>query len=131
MSNLILNPPGIQPDPKYFYRIAPWHWFTDSMITIIALPKFITLDPWPQKVFLDATGNLTVKEYIEQVAKQYDGKIPAELDDTIIYQLDQLLDLKVIALADMPQALSPDRDKPKDLNDKKALRQHLNPIAIK
>jgi hypothetical protein len=87
---------------KYFYRIAPWDWLTESEITIIDpnRPRVWTLDEWPQMVFLDANGKLSVSQYIDHIANQYNGKVPKGLDDTIIYQIDQLVEDKLIALSD-------------------------------
>jgi hypothetical protein len=105
---------------KYFYRIEEWFWLDDKHITIIDShsPRLITLDPWPQLVFLDAKGKLTVTEYVEYMATQYKSKVPEKLDDTIIYEIDQLLKEKLIALSDTKQELHPDHDNPKDLKKK-------------
>lgn len=105
---------------KYFYRIAKWYWFDDQHITIIDSysPRIITLDPWPQLIFLGAKGKLTVTEYIEYMASLYTSKVPEKLDDMIIYEIDQLLKERLIALSDTEQELYPDHDNPIDLNKK-------------
>ena len=42
----------------YFRRIASWAWLNNDMIFVMDpnAPRFITLDPWPQKIFLAAEG---------------------------------------------------------------------------
>ena len=88
---------------KFFYRVAQWDWLTKTEINIFDPhgPRLITLDAWPQLVFLDANGQLTVAEYIDYMASQYESKIPAELDETIIDQLNSLTELKLIEFSDI------------------------------
>lgn len=42
----------------YFYRARQWFWHTKDMITIkdYQAARMVTLDPWPQMIFLDATS---------------------------------------------------------------------------
>jgi hypothetical protein len=58
---------------KYFYRIARWDWLNGDSITIWdpKNPRVITLDKWPQLVFLEADGQKTIHEFIIHIAKQY------------------------------------------------------------
>jgi len=48
----------------YFIRVAQWHWLNDEMITVNDPngPRVLTMDPWPQLVFLAANGQMTVQE---------------------------------------------------------------------
>lgn len=87
---------------KYFQRVATWDWLNKEQIHIFDPhgPRLITLDEWPQLVFLDAKGKLTVSEYIDYMASKYPGKIPEELDETIIYQLNTLAEEKLIEYFD-------------------------------
>lgn len=87
---------------KYFHRIAPWDWLTDKEIHVFDPynPRVITMDDWPQLIFLDANGKLTVTEYVDYMAECYKSKIPDELDKTIIYELTALIDMKLIAYSD-------------------------------
>jgi hypothetical protein len=99
---------------KYFYRVAQWDWLTKTEIHIYDPhgPRLITLDDWPQLVFLDANGQLTVAEYIEHMASQYKSKIPAELDEAIIYQLNSLTDLRLIEYSDRKRKVDIKFDQP-------------------
>jgi hypothetical protein len=99
---------------KYFYRVAQWDWLTKTQIHIYDPhgPRLITLDIWPQLVFLDAKGQLTVAEYVNYMASQYKSKIPPKLDETIIYQLDSLAKLRVIEYSDIQIALDNKFDLP-------------------
>lgn len=99
---------------QYFYRVAMWGWLTEDCIHIYDPhgPRRITLDPWPQRVFLEAKGNLTVSDYIHQLASLYKTNIPKKLDDMIIYQLNTLYREKVIEYSDTAIQLEPRFENP-------------------
>ncbi|TVT41354.1 hypothetical protein FNT36_07830 [Hymenobacter setariae] len=99
---------------QYFCRIATWHWFDKHHIVVKDpnAPRLITMDPWPQLVFLDAMGKLTVAGYVAYMAHRYSGKTPDKLDATIIHELEQLRLSKLLAFADKPIAIQPAHDKP-------------------
>ena len=59
-------------------------------------PRMLTLDPWPQIIFLAADGQLSVTEYINYVAGKYSGNIPENLDRTIIDELLKLESYQII-----------------------------------
>jgi hypothetical protein len=86
----------------YFVRIARWGWLNKQEIFAHDPkgPRIFTFDPWSQKIFGEALGNRTVTEYIKRVADQYADEIPRLLDDTIIKELNALLDLGVIKLSE-------------------------------
>ncbi len=60
---------------QYFIRVAQWDWLDPEHITVLDpnSPHVITLDPWPQWIFLDATGQCMVKEYVYHWADRYAG----------------------------------------------------------
>ncbi|WP_153800645.1 hypothetical protein [Foetidibacter luteolus] len=84
----------------YFRRIASWGWVNSSTIFVSDpnSPRVITMDPWPQKIFIAADGQKTISEYTYEVAKEYRGIIPDLLDDTIINEIETLLKEKIIEL---------------------------------
>lgn len=95
---------------KYFIRTCPWRWLNESSITVHDKnqPRVITLDPWPQLVFLEATGDKTISEFIFYLATQYEGEeIPAELDITVLKLLNTLLTEQIIELKDRKSSLPP------------------------
>lgn len=47
-------------------------------------PRMLTMDPWPQIVFLAADGQKTIAEFIDHLARQYAGTIPETLDSTVV-----------------------------------------------
>ncbi|MRG49077.1 hypothetical protein GFS24_28465 [Chitinophaga sp. SYP-B3965] len=71
------------------------------------------LDPWPQIVFIAAKGKMTVVQYVADCASKYTSAIPTALDETIIYELDQLLHEKLIAFSDTVD-LDPLHDRPRN-----------------
>ena len=93
----------------YFYRTEEWDWHTSEMIRIIdsKSPRVITMDPWPQKIYLEALGQLTVKDYVQTVAKEYPkASIPEELDVIILEMLEDLVyGEKVISFSETPLTL--------------------------
>jgi len=97
---------------KYFYRIAKWDWMTPSQIVIYAPPRMITLDDWPQLVFIDSRGELTVGEYFQELAGQYDGNIPVGLDEVVITEIESLLKEGLIALSNSKVILDKTFEKP-------------------
>lgn len=98
----------------YFYRAAPWYWLTENMITINDnyAPRVITLDPWPQMIFLDATGKLTISEYVDFVGSKYKNEIPTDLDTIILSMIELLLKDKVIRLSDVLKEPAPAHNRP-------------------
>ena len=43
---------------KYFIRTSRWDWLDDTMIHVVDnnTPRMITMDPWPQLIFLEAVS---------------------------------------------------------------------------
>lgn len=83
---------------KYFVRLKPWDWLNSKQIFVASKiddkPAMITMDFWPQEIYLDADGQLTVSELINLAVKQYqDSKmeIPENLDKFIIEELERLV----------------------------------------
>lgn len=99
---------------KYFYRVAQWDWPTQTEIHIWDPhgPRMITLDDWPQIVFLESDGQRTVAEYVNYMASLYKSKIPPGLDETIIYQLNSLTELRLIEYSDIKKKVDINFDKP-------------------
>lgn len=64
----------------------------------------ITMDPWPQKIYLDAIGQLTVSEYVNRVSQEYPkNQVPEQLDFIILEMLQGLInEEKIISLSDKP-----------------------------
>lgn len=84
---------------QYFYRTASWDWLNEDSIRVLdpKSPRIITMDAWPQLVFLEANGQKTIEDLVLHMAKQY-KKIPNELDEVLLHQIDQLIKEGLIAL---------------------------------
>ena len=75
--------------------------------------RMITMNPWPETIFLDATGQRTIRQYIEDTAESYNGNIPTKLDSFIISELEKLIfKYRTIELTDVPNGLKPQFEKP-------------------
>ena len=95
---------------QYFHRIARYHWMDEQEQAIAVMhpvdAKLITMDDWPQIVFLDAVGDITVKEYTFALAKRFPRReVTSDFDKNILYQIEQLTDLGIVALSDTPVQL--------------------------
>jgi hypothetical protein len=94
---------------KYFYRTEPWDWLDDEMIYVMDTksPRMITMDPWPQQIYLDAKGDLTIEDYIIEFSKLYPkGQIPERLDEDMLDVLSGLIDdEKIVQLSNQPVQL--------------------------
>ncbi|SHM74185.1 hypothetical protein [Chitinophaga sp. CF418] len=102
---------------KYFVRAARFMELDYNQCTITVIdphgPRMITMDPWPESIFLNATGQRTVRQYIEDTAESYKGNIPTKLDSFIIGELEKLaFKYRIIELTDVPNALKPQFEKP-------------------
>lgn len=90
---------------KYFYRTERWDWLTRDIIHVIdsKSPRFITMDYWPQKIYLEAEGQRTVAEFIHYIASKYPKTgIPNNLDKAILEELNKLKEEELIAISDFP-----------------------------
>lgn len=84
---------------SYFVRCAPWLWVGEYAAAFAIKddkPTMITMDPWPQIIFLAANGQISVSEYIYYTASKYTSEIPELLDAMIIEELDKLIGLKIV-----------------------------------
>lgn len=94
---------------QYFYRTEKWDWLTDEMIHVYdsTRPRMITMDPWPQEVYLDAIGNITVMEYIRDFVNRYpEGQVPDGLKQNIIDVLTGLVvEERLVKFSDVPVTL--------------------------
>lgn len=94
---------------KYFVRIAEWDWLDREQITVNDPhgPRVFTLDAWPQHVFIAANGQITVEEYVYFVAGKYSGEVPSILDQTVINQINTLLEYRIIKVLDIKSRPDP------------------------
>ncbi len=98
----------------YFIRTASWFWLDSETISVVDPqgPRMLTLDPWPQLVFLAANGDKTIKEYIFFIADLYSGTIPVGLDSTVLREINNLLKYGIIKLSQNKMKPAPEHDKP-------------------
>jgi hypothetical protein len=89
---------------KYFYRTEKWDWLTRDMIYVVdsKSPRMITMDYWPQRIFLEAEGKLTVSEFICLIASKYPKtQVPKNLAAELIAEIRCLVyEEKIIAFSD-------------------------------
>ena len=105
---------------KYFARTKPWDWLNEKEIYVAGKvdgkPKMITFEFWPQEIYLDANGKITVRQLIDVAKQQYldsNMSIPKELDKIIIECLDSLVhELKIVEFSDNKINLRPEIEKP-------------------
>ncbi|MDA9774320.1 hypothetical protein N9B82_05125 [Saprospiraceae bacterium] len=104
---------------KYFARTMQWGWFTEETIHVFdvggPVPRMVTMDPWPQQIYLDADGQITIKEYVLWMAGKYSkNQVPKELDETILGLIEDLVeDGGLIELRDHKSVLVEDVREPR------------------
>lgn len=98
----------------YFCRVARWNWLDNTRIVVKDphAPRMITMDPWPQLIFLDALGNLTVAGYVDYMAHRYKRNTPEKLDATIIDELEKLVQMKLVVFSEHRISIQPAHDQP-------------------
>lgn len=88
---------------QYCVRTTQWDWLDDNAIYVIDnnAPKMITMDLWPQLVYIEADGQKSISELIYGMASQYSREepIPEGLDATIIEVIESLLHNRIIELS--------------------------------
>jgi len=106
---------------KYFVRTLQWDWLNETMIHLFdnKSPRMITMDEWPQQIYLDANGQKTIAEYILWMANQFrSGQMPENLDKDMIEMIEGLIeDGEMIKLKDEKTKLPYYLDKPKSKQD--------------
>jgi hypothetical protein len=109
---------GFPQKDHYFIRTAAWRPFDSKKIAVVDphQPRMITMDPWPQIVFLAADGQKTVAEFIFDMADKYTGAIPGHLDKTVIDELMKLVEKYRIV------QFSEQRKRPEESYDKASSR---------
>lgn len=93
----------------YFVRVAEWDWLDRDSITVTDPhnPRVLTLDPWPQLIFLNATGEKTIAQFVYYMADEYSDKIPGALDKTVIGEIETLIEYSIIELSEIKKAIHP------------------------
>ncbi|MEW7291329.1 hypothetical protein [Aquimarina sp. 2304DJ70-9] len=106
---------------KYFVRTLQWDWLNEEMIHLFdnKSPRVITMDEWPQQIYLDADGQKTIEEYIIWIANKYSrGQVPSTLDKDIILMIEDLIeDGEMIKLTEGKTDLPYYLDSPKSKQD--------------
>ena len=95
---------------QYFGRCANWGWLDQKMIFVIdpVQLRMLTMDFWPQVVFLDANGQRTIRDYVYFMASRYSPEegIPPELHLTILEAIeDHVNENQILELSDKPMQL--------------------------
>ena len=88
---------------QYFYRIAFFSMQEDKVSLLDAndlSAKTPPLEPWPGVVVSLADGQHTIQQLIENLAGQYHGAPPQELERTIESVIERLTETEVLKLAD-------------------------------
>ena len=94
---------------KYFYRLMPFSKLDGDHIVAYDpyAPRVITFDPWPEQIFINATGSITVHQFLDTTAKMYGSRVPELLDKVIIDEVERMVERNYIALSDEPVELDP------------------------
>jgi len=98
----------------YFLRNTEWTEVDGESILVTDPKTFdvITLSNWGRFVFMSATGEMTVEDYIYFIADQYTEAIPDTLDHTILDELLELEKKRLVILTNKKQDLPKEFESP-------------------
>jgi hypothetical protein len=101
---------------KYFDRAFTWNLFSYETSTIVlhddSAPRVITLDPWPELIFLAADGQRTIGDYIEELRTMYDDSPPDGLENYVLGLVADMEADRYIRIVDEPVTLPRYLDRP-------------------
>ena len=91
----------------HFLRNAEWSSLDEETILVTSpgTLDIVTLTGWPRFIFAYADGEQTIEEYVYFVAGQYADNIPDTIDHTIIFELLEMENKKLIFLTNKKQML--------------------------
>ena len=79
-----MNVEGSDMDSKYFIRNAQFLLLNERVVIIDSnSPTVVTMDEWPELIFLAADGQHTIAEFIASIGSEYDGGMPEGLPEQI------------------------------------------------
>ena len=101
---------------KFFVRIKPWDWLTEKEIYVAAKlndrPTMITMEYWPQQVYLLADGQITVSEFIHIVANRFikfNNPVPDNFDVDLLEVIEEMVnEMNIIKIKDVKTDLAAD-----------------------
>jgi len=101
---------------KFFVRIRPWDWLTEKEIYVAAKlndrPTMITMEYWPQQVYLLADGQITVSEFIHIVANRFikfNNPVPDNFDVDLLEVIEEMVnEMNIIKIKDVKTDLAAD-----------------------
>ncbi|RKQ49889.1 hypothetical protein BXY85_0891 [Roseivirga pacifica] len=107
---------------QFFKRLSQWDWLDSDTIHVIDrnAPRMITMDPWPQLVFLSAKGQITISEFVYEMVGKYGRSqtVPEELDVIVLDTIDRLINEGLIALLNEQEVLPYYIDLPTSMQEK-------------
>ena len=84
-------PPDEVENDGYLCRTARFDLIQDQVVVVDPrAPRMITMDPWPQMVFLSSDCQHSVSEFVEAVGREYEGGTPPGLHDQIVSIVNEL-----------------------------------------
>lgn len=97
------RPKALVMTKQYPTRCATFRMMNDHVVaTANDRPAVITLDPWPEMVFLASDGEHTIQELVIAFSKGYPNGVPKELESTVSSVISQLEKEKLIKVSDKP-----------------------------
>lgn len=90
-----------QIDTKYFSRNVTYTMVQDKVVLIErSRPRTVTMDEWPQLIFLSADGKRKVSELTSELGRHYKDGVPPGLSDQTRSLVMALADRGFIVLHD-------------------------------
>eukprot|EP01133_Synstelium_polycarpum_P009304 gene9304-10910_t len=97
----------------FFVRLKPWDWLTEKEIYVASKlndrPTMITMEYWPQQIYLFANGQVTVSEFIHSMAKRFldwNNPVPENFDRILLEEFEALVnEVKIVEFTDLKSDL--------------------------
>lgn len=120
------KPRAVAMTKRYPSRCATFRMMDNHVVaTANDRPALITLDPWPEMVFLASDGEHTIEEMNAVFSKGYPNGAPKELESTVSSVITQLQKEGLITLSDKPIHLPSYLKLPLDGQDPDKVREAM------
>jgi len=120
------TPNGIEMTKQYPSRCATFRMMDNHVVaTANDRPALVTLDPWPEMVFLASDGEHIMEEIVAAFAAGYPTGAPKELKATVISVVSQLEKEGLVTLSDKPIHLPSYLKLPLDGQDPDKVREAM------
>ncbi len=94
-------------EDKFFFRVVQYNYLSAREIFVIThhIPRVLTLEGWPMRVFLQADGQKRVTQYLEHLQQTNPHLAPSQLQRHVGQALLYLADEQLVSLSTASEVL--------------------------